>query len=130
MYSSKEQQSVIYTGIPDKITAAFKKYERLTRPLQPPSELLYSIQGIIKSLLVTCLFWAHSVTEGSRLPNQCPSTICSDRFCFHGLISSTFWAKPLLGRSVEISILLFLFSQSRRLLIFLSYFLFCFALIG
>lgn len=56
MCSLKEQQSVIYTGIPDKISTSFKKYERLTRPLQPPSELLYSIQGIIKRLLVTCLF--------------------------------------------------------------------------
>lgn len=88
MGSSKEQQSVIYTGIPDKITGAFKKYERLTRPLQPPSELLYSIQGIIKSLLVTCLSWAPSVTEGSRSLNQCSSTIWFDCFCLHGLITS------------------------------------------
>lgn len=41
MCSLKEQQSVTYTGIPDKITTSFKKYERLTLPLQPPSELLY-----------------------------------------------------------------------------------------
>lgn len=114
----KGKQSVIYRGIPDKITAEFKKYEGLTRPLQPPSELLYSIQGIIKSLLVTCL----SATEGSRLLNQCPSTIWFDCFCLHGLIT-TFYDKSLLERSGLIPISLLLFSLSRSFLTLFSYFL-------
>lgn len=121
MGSSNEQHSVIYTGIPDKITAAFK-YERLTRPLQPPSDLLYSILGIIKSLLVTCLSWAPSVTKGSRLLDQCLSAIWFDCFCLHGLIRKSL-EKSLLQRGCLIPILLLLFSLAHSLFILFSYFL-------
>lgn len=76
--------------------------------------LLCSIQGIIKSLLVTCLSWAHSVTKDGRLLHQRPSLIWSDCFCLHGLIT-TFWKSQRSSNCspwffVFFSLLLILFS--------------------
>lgn len=55
---SKEQQSVIYIDIPDKITAVFKKYERLARPFQlPPANAVVLHTGNYKELACDLPLW-------------------------------------------------------------------------